>query len=350
MKSFSPAGAATKAFYGLGARTFGNPDGNTSGNGAWTRGGGPATGFLFTQRQILPGAVPGNGAAFVTYIGAGRFLASGALPSQRVWRSTDDGTSWTENVTVFPVTVAACGWGGGDVVIVGSHVSGDVFRSTDGGLTYGAAIPAGTSVALLASDRAGRWVAVNISGPSSAVSNDDGLTWSSPGLFLPNRWLDVMWDGGQFVALVSPSGADSAIATSPDGVNWAQTLLSVSDFFITVRFNGAYIVGGSDGVVGNGIVRIAPTIAGLAVALNITPGAGLSATNVFAVAANTFYLAFADNGSIVNRSTDGGVTWEPGNTGFGPAGNQMLYAAYDPVNNVVSATGGGTSAATATLP
>lgn len=39
MKSFSPAGAATKAFYGLGARTFGNPDGATRGGGAYARGG-----------------------------------------------------------------------------------------------------------------------------------------------------------------------------------------------------------------------------------------------------------------------------------------------------------------------
>ncbi len=39
MKSFSPAGAATKAYYGLGARTFGNPDGATRGGGAYAAGG-----------------------------------------------------------------------------------------------------------------------------------------------------------------------------------------------------------------------------------------------------------------------------------------------------------------------
>lgn len=39
MKSFSPAGAATKAYYGLGARTFGNPDGALRGGGAYARGG-----------------------------------------------------------------------------------------------------------------------------------------------------------------------------------------------------------------------------------------------------------------------------------------------------------------------
>lgn len=39
MKSFSPAGMATKAYYGLGARTFGNPDGARRGGGAYAAGG-----------------------------------------------------------------------------------------------------------------------------------------------------------------------------------------------------------------------------------------------------------------------------------------------------------------------
>lgn len=39
MKAFSPAGMAVKAFYGHGARTFGNPDGAQSGGGAYADGG-----------------------------------------------------------------------------------------------------------------------------------------------------------------------------------------------------------------------------------------------------------------------------------------------------------------------
>src|ERR1700745_2187964 len=38
-KSFSPAGMAVKAYYGRGARTFGNPDGAVSGGGAYAQGG-----------------------------------------------------------------------------------------------------------------------------------------------------------------------------------------------------------------------------------------------------------------------------------------------------------------------
>lgn len=40
MKSFSPAGAATKAYFGLGARTFGNPGGAIRGDGSFHGGGG----------------------------------------------------------------------------------------------------------------------------------------------------------------------------------------------------------------------------------------------------------------------------------------------------------------------
>lgn len=67
MKSFSPAGMATKAYYGRGARTFGNPDGATRGGGAYAAGGanpngpnqggggGAPTGFGFLTFQITLG-------------------------------------------------------------------------------------------------------------------------------------------------------------------------------------------------------------------------------------------------------------------------------------------------------
>ncbi len=44
MKAFSPAGMAVKAFYGGGARSIGNPDGASSGGGAYARGGANANG------------------------------------------------------------------------------------------------------------------------------------------------------------------------------------------------------------------------------------------------------------------------------------------------------------------
>lgn len=65
-KSFSPAGMAVKAYFGRGARTFGNPDGATRGGGAFAAGGanpngpdqgggGAPTGFAFVTFQIVLG-------------------------------------------------------------------------------------------------------------------------------------------------------------------------------------------------------------------------------------------------------------------------------------------------------
>lgn len=78
MKSFSPAGAAVKAYYGLGARTFGNPGGALSGDGSFNGGGG-ATPTL----AIVAG--PGGGGSVgygQTFCGVPIFgtLTSGTLP------------------------------------------------------------------------------------------------------------------------------------------------------------------------------------------------------------------------------------------------------------------------------
>lgn len=78
MKSFSPAGAATKAYFGLGARTFGNPLGALSGNGGTGGGGGGPT-PTFT---ILAGNNGGPGTGFEESCGVPQFgqLVSGAIP------------------------------------------------------------------------------------------------------------------------------------------------------------------------------------------------------------------------------------------------------------------------------
>lgn len=93
MKSFSPAGAATKAYYGLGARTFGNPDGARTGGGAYAAGGanpnGPNQGGggsppLTPTFTIDAGPGPGGSVGYgQTFCGVPIFgsITSGALPA-----------------------------------------------------------------------------------------------------------------------------------------------------------------------------------------------------------------------------------------------------------------------------
>ncbi len=80
MKAFSPAGMAQKAYYGRGARTFGNPGGATSGNGSFNGGGGSPT----TPTLVVTVASGGGGAIGweQTFCGVPVFgvLVSGGLP------------------------------------------------------------------------------------------------------------------------------------------------------------------------------------------------------------------------------------------------------------------------------
>lgn len=86
MKSFSPAGLANKALYGydrttgIAAKTFGNPDGNISGNGAYAAGGGGGGGPTPTL-AILAASFGGVGYG-QTFCGVPIFgaIVSGAPP------------------------------------------------------------------------------------------------------------------------------------------------------------------------------------------------------------------------------------------------------------------------------
>lgn len=115
MKSFSPAGAATKAFYGLGARTFGNPDGAQRGGGAYSAGGANANGpnqgggasssvlsVLISQDYLFTDP-DGNGVHLTTLMtpaqqtayAAGQYttvnLAAGGNPARGYWVVTGSG-------------------------------------------------------------------------------------------------------------------------------------------------------------------------------------------------------------------------------------------------------------------
>ncbi len=80
MKAFSPAGMAQKAYYGRGARTFGNPGGATSGNGSFNGGGG---GGPTPTLAILAGDGGAGAVGFAqTFCGVVLFgaITSGGLP------------------------------------------------------------------------------------------------------------------------------------------------------------------------------------------------------------------------------------------------------------------------------
>jgi len=98
MKSFSPAGWMVRGFFGADFPSFGNPDGNPSGDGAWAAGGGnssapvadavyfapPGLEFLQGgggQGSIVNGNLPGVGVLSAWYYAQSRPNPPGGFPS-----------------------------------------------------------------------------------------------------------------------------------------------------------------------------------------------------------------------------------------------------------------------------
>lgn len=322
-------------------RFFGPTPNIISGEGFF-RGSAGASGPLEWTSRGQP--IPADG-QFVTY-GNGVLIASAG---QTLWRSTDDGHTWTEVLSTVraygEITYAGGGvWG---AVLQVSSGQG-VVRSTNDGLTWGAPIvfptPAPQAPSGLASNGAGTWVAGGGFGSGTTThqvmrSTDNGLTWAPVAQSL-GTFFRIIWDGSQFVAscrTTASSGANAGVATSPDGSVWTQTQISaVNNYIFGLSFDsvsGLYIVVTND----QDTLRVAATPAGLGTAAD-TPDGQTDGGAQTGIIGNGSIWVFGGQGSA-SRSTDGGSTFDLADLNYSPAGDVADACAYDPVNNVFVAVG-----------
>lgn len=120
----------------------------------------------------------------------------------------------------------------GDIVLVGAIIStsaGAVRRSTDGGASFGSGVIANQPWTAVATNGAGRFVAVAQGGANPAATSDNvGSSWTLRALSNTKSWQDVIWSGTHFVAI----GNDS-YSRSTDGVTWSAPAAFPNGTFYT---------------------------------------------------------------------------------------------------------------------
>jgi hypothetical protein len=133
-----------------------------------------------------------------------------------VLRSTDSFT-WAQITTPTTDRLVAGIYTQSIFVIVGR--SGRIITSTDGGLTW--AIRSSTVANNIESIAwSGSRFVAGVASNGLVVTSTDGITWSSnTAITTASQTTDVLWTGSEFIA----SGSTGAIATSPDGLTWTQT-------------------------------------------------------------------------------------------------------------------------------
>lgn len=262
MKAFSPAGLAVKAFFGyqnpnfgaingVGAKTFGNPLGASSGNGGTSGLGsnppGPPTPPTPTPLAFVKQASPTGGTA----IGSMSPSPTGVLMMDQngeVYLSTNGGNAWTHVATTGNGLGGSGGRGAGSRTLLGGGNA--MYTDTSGATVWTQVFACGNAgFSFFATDGAGNWVAfgndTGITG-NHGWSNDDGTTWTigSVGIFPSDAGMDAQgmcWDGTQWGGITNGS-----LAHSPDGKDdWS--LIASANFFdgAMSKLGGILIAGGS---------------------------------------------------------------------------------------------------------
>ena len=220
MKSFSPAGMASKALFGYsrelaaasnglhgGAQTFGNPDGATRGGGAYAAGGaspngpnqGGGGGGPSVWSEVYTDPNPDVSIVDLVVVSPTNIVAR-ALVGQTFVYSNDAGVTWHYVANALPgLSLGSMAAGGGVVCVLGRDGSsvGHVGRSTDGGATWAqVSTPVGFDSIDPIVYVAGSFVVFDIN-VARVWTSTDGLTWSATAMtthFQPGNWVRV-YDG-----------------------------------------------------------------------------------------------------------------------------------------------------------
>ena len=227
-----------------------------------------------------------------------------------IYRSTDDGLTWTQQVLAFggegytPRRLFTDGSG----VWIGTldNGAGGQFRSTDNGATWDAAITSGPVLDWLAGDGSGVWVRGSGGGDNLQRSTDNGVTWANVAHNVPQSFWDVKCaatDGaGHWIACGSNGSGGNGFSVSADnGLTWTSVANPLAGNAVPLAIayhDGVWVVGAEGGKLArstdNGATWTHPT------------GPTIS---VKSIAANAGAWLATDDSLNLWRSTDAGQTW-----------------------------------------
>lgn len=260
-----------------------------------------------------------------------------------LWRSTDGGMTWADTGNAFPVDLYVICASAGTFLLF-SITGNTLFRSTNGGTTWSAPITTTVSSNVPGTANGlGHWIVGDVASGNISASLDDGLTWvtvvNPAGL---DHWvISLIWDGAQYIASgLLPLTGQSAVTTSANGVLWMTTPV---DPFPPEQINNTW-----GQIAGQYLAPIFSGAAGCPVRRDISPAAVATSTDILTnLPGNTIQCvltgngkawAFDDQGNVAG-STDG-LSWTQVPLNFlpGDAANS-LFQAYDAVNHQFIAIG-----------
>jgi photosystem II stability/assembly factor-like uncharacterized protein len=177
-------------------------------------------------RELVDGP---EGVAEIAFALAGRRTVVYAAAGNGLWRSTDDGRTWTDASPPFSVPphveAVAVDPGNPRVLYIGLRQARRVlFKSLDGGATWrvsqrGLPAPAGMvpTVSELAVDRTNPSIVYAVAGGELFRSVNGGRDWSRPGPRLPGGTVNVLEATGYGVLAGTPAGV---LLSADRGLTW----------------------------------------------------------------------------------------------------------------------------------
>ncbi len=337
-----PTNVSVGAFAVIGTNIFASIIGegiflSTDYGGSWSETGWNVTSFKYSPRLL-------------TAIGTNLFAAVSG-----VYRSTDNGTSWTTVSTGLTNTAVYALVAFGTDLFEGT--GNGMFRSTDSGASWievSVGLPIFPYVWAFA--ESGTSLFSSVSGLGVFRSSDTGKSWKSASKGLVANSVTALVTDGANLFGVEEGGASSGISLSTDsGATWNSVDTSLIEDITALAVSGSNLYAANDDLfltTDRGMSWTMDTgLKTVSIIGNTTIYYTISSLGVF----GTNLFAGLYHGGIL-RSTNGGLNWSPTDSGLPASVTVLLFTkigsnlfAGTQVNGVYLSTDNGTSWASAGL-